>query len=185
MQLNEILEENSVRSISEKTNISEENLEALFASEFDRLKKVKTLGFISIIEREYHADLAPLKKQALEYYEAHMEDDGIVLDVPVLEAKKGKSVLSIFMILILLGAASWYFITQFDQEKLRGLLPFNEEKIVDTIKESVDNNPELSIEHAISQTGEDENQKASESIVIEETSVVEEKPNNENNHSNE
>jgi len=178
MQLNEILEENSVRLISEKTNISEENLEALFAGEFDRLKKVKTMGFISIMEREYHADLSALKKQAVEYYETHLEDEGVVLDVPVIESKKGKSALFTFSILILLGVASWYFITQFDQEKLRGWLPFNEEKMINTIKENVDSNPDLSIENAISEMKDETNKSASESIIIEESTVVEKNQSN-------
>jgi len=178
MQLNEILEENGIKSISKKTNISEENLEALFNGEFDALKKVKALGFISIIEREYNADLSDLKKQASEYYISHQEYNGIVLDAPVVEHRKGKSKLFIFTILVLLGAASWYFITQFDQEKLRGLLPF-EEKIVNSIKDEVDNNPELSIEHTISEVTE-ENKAENQNIVVEKLPLVVEANDTEN-----
>ena len=61
MQLNEILEENTIKSISQKTKISEENLENLLAANFDALKKIKALGFISILEREYNTDLSALK----------------------------------------------------------------------------------------------------------------------------
>ncbi len=172
MQLNEILEEHSVKSIAKSTNISEENLEALFAGEFGLLKKVKTMGFISIIEREYGADLSSLRKQAAEYYEVHVEDDGIVLDAPVIEHKKGRSKLLIVVVLVLLGVASWYFITQFDQEKLRDLLPFNEEKMDSNIKASVDQNPDLSIENAISGEKEDGNKSGPHSIVIEATPIV-------------
>ncbi|QOR61688.1 hypothetical protein ACM66Z_09680 [Sulfurovum sp. ST-21] len=179
MQLNEILEENSIKSISKKTNISEENLEALFDGEFDALKKVKALGFISIIEREYNADLSGLKKQASEYYISHQEYNGVVLDAPVVERRKGKSKLFIFTVLVLLGAASWYFITQFDQEKLRGLLPFNEEKITNSIKDEVDNNPELSIEHAISEVTE-ENKAENQNIVVEKLPLVVETNDTEN-----
>jgi cytoskeletal protein RodZ len=183
MQLNDILEENSVKSIAERTNISEENLEALFSGEFDVLKKVKTMGFISIIEREYGADLSSLKKQAVEYYDTHAEEESIMLEAPVIERKKGKSKLLIFSVIVLLGFASWYFITQFDQEKLRGLLPFNEEKMVSTIKEAVDHNPDLSIEHAIS-TEDEENKSAEKSIVIEATPMVAETNETENNQTN-
>jgi len=164
MQLNEILEENSVKMISKKTNISEENLEALLAGEFDLLKKVKAMGFISIIEREYNADLTPLKKQAAEYYEAHMEDESITLDIPSIDPKKDRSPFFVFMVLLLLAAASWYFITQFDQKRLRGLLQFNEEGIVDSIKRSVDSNPDLSIEYAISQKRHASEENVSEAI---------------------
>jgi len=164
MQLNEILEENSIKAISKKTNISEENLEVLFRGEFDVLKKVKTMGFISIIEREYDADLKALREEALVYYSENSDDDGIVLDAPLVEKKKGNSGFLRFMVLILLGIASWYFITQFDQEKLRGLLPFNEEKITTTIKDEVDNDPELSIANAIAET---EEKKAKDTIIVE------------------
>jgi cytoskeletal protein RodZ len=169
MQLNEVLEEHSVKMISKKTNISEENLEALFGGEFDLLKQVKAMGFISIIEREYGADLSSLRTQAQEYYASHIEEESIILDAPIAERKKGKSKLLIVFIVILFGVASWYFITQFDQEKLRNLLPFNEEKMVESIAAEVDQNPDLSIEHAISQEreGVESMETKTDSIVIE------------------
>lgn len=88
MQLNEILEENSVKAISKKTNISEDNIEALLAGDFDKLIKVKTLGFISIIEREYKADLGPLKEQALSHYAQYNDTESIGLDSPPWKRKK-------------------------------------------------------------------------------------------------
>jgi cytoskeletal protein RodZ len=160
MQLDEILEENSIKAISKKTNISEENLEVLFNGEFDVLKKVKTMGFISIIEREYHANLKLLREQAMEYYSKNSEVSGIVLDAPMVEKKRGGSVLLRFMVFILLGIASWYFITQFDKEKLKGLLLFNEEKTV-LIKDDADDDSELSIVNAIIGDKEEKSQKKS------------------------
>ncbi len=173
MQLSEILEENSIRSISKKTNISEENLEALFAGEFDVLKKVKTMGFISIIEREYGADLKPLREQAAAYYADHSEESGMVLDAPMVERKKGKSKFSLLVVLVLLAAASWYFVTQFDKEKLRGLIPFGESKSAVSITEAVDSDPNLSIEHAIAQ----EEEKGMEDRVSSEKSAEENQTN--------
>jgi len=81
--------------------LTEENLEALFNKEFDLLKRVKALGFISIIEREYGADLAALKKDAIAYYDSHQEDESVVLDAPVIEKRKDRSKLFIFLIVIL------------------------------------------------------------------------------------
>jgi len=152
MQLNELLEHYTVKDISKKTNISEENLEALFAGEFDILKKVKTMGFISIIEREYGADLSSLREEASAYYQSHVDDNGVVLDAtPVVEKRQGRSKLFIFMVILLLGVASWYFTTQFDRTQLQGLLPFNEDKMAESIQEEVDSDPALSIEHAIAE----------------------------------
>ena len=156
MQLNEILEENSVHAISKRTNISEDNIEALIASDFDKLKKVKTLGFISIIEREYKADLGPLKEQALSHYAQYNDVDSIALGLPLVEEKKGKSKVFQLFILILLGYATWYFFTQFDKKQLSELLPFSEEKTSQIIMpEEANNNAELSIENVIAPTQTD------------------------------
>jgi cytoskeletal protein RodZ len=158
MQLNEILEENSVKAISKRTNISEDNIEALLASNFDSLKKVKTLGFISILEREYKADLSALKEQALSHYAEAKDEESIALGLPVMEEKKGRSKLFILFVFLLLGYASWYFFTQFDKKQLSGLLPFNEEKTSQIIMpKEADNDAELSIENVTVSTHTDGN----------------------------
>ena len=51
MQLNDIIEKNTIKDIGLKTNIAQENLEKLINKEFEHLDKLKTMGFISIIER--------------------------------------------------------------------------------------------------------------------------------------
>jgi len=156
MQLNEILEENSVKAISKRTNISEDNIEALLAGNFDFLKKVKTLGFISILEREYKADLSALKEQALSHYAASNDEESIALGLPLEEEKKGKSKLFLLLVFLLLGYATWYFFTQFDKKQLTGLLPFSEEEASQIIMpEEANNNAELSIENVIAPTQAD------------------------------
>ena len=131
MQLNEILEENSIKTISKKTKILESNLESLLSGKFEALQKTKALGFIAIIEREYHADLSKMREEVLEYYSLHKDSSmyrtkHYYLD----EEKKGKSTLLVLVVLGLLIYASWYFLTQFDKKNLSGLIPFiDEEKI--------------------------------------------------------
>ena len=132
MQLNDILEENSIKAISQKTKISEDNLENLLNKNFDAIKKIKTLGFISIIEREYNADLTPLKEEAKEYYGDMHEDQSVTLGFPVVEEKKGKSKFFILVVLALLGYASWYFLTQFDIKTLRDMIPFIDESTLES-----------------------------------------------------
>jgi cytoskeletal protein RodZ len=133
MQLNEILEENTIKGISQKTKISEDNLENLLAANFDALKKIKTLGFISILEREYKADLSALREEAVAYYSEHIEDQAFSVGEPMEEEKKGKSKLFLVVVLALLGYASWYFFTQFDKKHLSGLIPFMDEQMVETV----------------------------------------------------
>lgn len=147
MQLSEILEENTIKGISQKTKISEDNLENLLAANFDALKKVKALGFISILEREYHADLSQLKEEALAFYSQGKEDHSITVGTPLGEEKRGKSKLFLLLVLALLAYASWYFFTQFDKKHLSELIPFiDEQKIENSVTEDDDNKNEISIE---------------------------------------
>ena len=132
MQLNDILEENSIKMISQRTKISEENLENLVAKKFENLKRIKTLGFISIIEREYKADLTAVRDEAYEYYGALKEDRSVTLGRPVMEEKKGTSKLFLLSIFLLLGYVTWYFLTQFDKKHLSQLIPFIDEETIES-----------------------------------------------------
>jgi len=166
MQLNEILEENSIKSISKRTNISEADIDALFSGDFDKLTRVKMLGFLSIIEREYKVDLTTLKEQALPYYTEYGDEDSGVFRVPVVEVKKDRSKLFFFFILVLLGYASWYFFTQFDNKQFSELLPFTEEKISEVVMpKEAENNAELSIENVITSTQTDITPETEDSTV--------------------
>jgi chemotaxis protein histidine kinase CheA len=68
MQLNEIIEENTLSAISRKTRLSVENLEKLLDHNFQGFRKVQALGFIAILEREYRADLSDLRAQCQAYF---------------------------------------------------------------------------------------------------------------------
>jgi hypothetical protein len=147
MQLNEILEENSIKNISKKTKISEENLENLLAANFDPLKKIKVLGFISILEREYDADLSGLKEEALAFYSGVKQENSFTVGLPMHDEKRGRSKLFLFLILALLAYASWYFFTQFDKKHLSGLIPFiDEQRIENFITANEENKKEISLE---------------------------------------
>ena len=147
MQLNEILEENTVKSISQKTKISEDNLENLLAANFDALKKIKTLGFISILEREYKADLSALREEALAHYSQEKGEHGFTVVFSTEEEKSGKSKLFLFVVLALLVYASWYFFTQFDKKHLSELIPFmNEQMIETTAVETDETKKEVTVE---------------------------------------
>jgi len=132
MQLNDILEENSIKAISQKTKISEVNLEHLLHKRFEALKKVKTMGFISILEREYHADLSAFREEAKAYYSETSEDQSVTLGLPVTEQKKGKSVFFLLIVFALFAYATWYFLTQFDKKHLKELLPFIDEATLES-----------------------------------------------------
>jgi len=137
MQLHEILEENSTQAISKKTMISEENIELLFAEDFSLFSKAKAMGFISILERDYNADLSQLKKAALSYYDSRTDlEESINIALPQVDEKKERSKLFPLLILGLLAYASWYFFTQFDKKTLGTLLPFGDDKLETPVKQA-------------------------------------------------
>jgi len=169
MQLNEILEENSLKEISRKTNISEANIEALLAEKFDCVVKTKALGFISIIEREYEADLTLLREEALTYYETHQSaQESIIVVPPESEYKKGISRGFLLLVVLLLLYVSWYFLIQFDQKNVNQLLPLTEEKAQVEDPVTQESSPkEFSIESAISSLESDRRPEESEMITQE------------------
>ena len=154
MQLNDILEEHSLKNISKKTNISEDNIEYLLERKFEKLERVKAMGFISIIEREFKANLATLRNEAQDYYAEHDNADrGIVVTGKLIEEKRGKSKWLFFIVLILLAYASWYFVTQYDKSHLNTLQPVKEE--VEEGTNGMENSSELDIIHTIKQKWND------------------------------
>jgi len=155
MQLNEILEKNSVKAISTKTNISEDNLELLIAERFAALPRAKTLGFFSIIEREYDADLTAIIEKAKKYYQTNNKEESISLGLPILEEEKGRSPLFSLLILGLLAYASWYFFTKFDKKNISNMLPFTEDKVENALPVEDTIEKDLSINNALSSTQTD------------------------------
>jgi hypothetical protein len=121
MQLSDILEEGDVKKINQKTNISRENIERLMSEDFANLSRAKTLGFISILERDYKVDLAVLRDKALAYYEKHGSDEErMVFTVPNSEEKtestKGNSTFITLVVFGLLAYGIWYYISKYDKE---------------------------------------------------------------------
>ena len=183
MHLNEILEENTIKGISQKTKISEDNLENLLGSNFEALKKIKALGFISILEREYKADLTPLREEALAYYAEHVEDHAFSVAAPMEEGRKSKSKLFLVVVLALLVYASWYFFTQFDKKHLSGLIPFMDEQMTQSVEtESEDKkNNEVSVEELSIANVVNSDINAVEDVVVQEVTKSSEAPEQEEN----
>jgi len=178
MTLTEILEEHSVKAISQRTMISEENIENIVSEKFSTLAKAKTFGFISILERDFNIDLTTLKEKALVYYDTHTEEDSVNIALPRVEEKKGRSKWFPLLMLGLLAYASWYFFTQFDKKTLGTILPFTEDKVEMIVPENID----VSIEKEEKKVDEEES-KAEEALSISTalTSIQEEKIDKQSN----
>jgi len=64
MRLSELIDKEGITSISGKTNISEMNLNYLLDKDFKTFNRVKSLGFLIILEREYEGlELGDLREE--------------------------------------------------------------------------------------------------------------------------
>jgi hypothetical protein len=121
MQLNELIEQEGIDKISLKTTISEINLTYLQNEEFEKLTRVKALGFLIILEREYKGLNATALRESIKlYFEDHKPDvDNVIVAArdPLPHAKGGISFFKWFVILGI-GAATWYLYTQGNLDNL-------------------------------------------------------------------
>ena len=115
MQLNEVIEENSIATISKRTRISIANIEKLVQRDFSGTKRVKALGFISILEREFGIELDALKKECSDYFSSSPEegfDARLVVTIPEADEQRGGFAFKLLMLLVLfgIGYGAWYFL---------------------------------------------------------------------------
>jgi hypothetical protein len=118
MKLNELIEIEGLESVSEKTNISIYNLDSLARGDFKELNRVKALGFVHILKREYGANVDELETSIKSYF----EDNAPKSDEPVLvspDKLKQSSGFSKWIVIIALLSGLWYL---YNSGKLDGLL---------------------------------------------------------------
>jgi len=84
MDLNELIEKEGLEGVSEKTNISIFNLNKLANEDFRDLNRVKALGFLHILKREYDIDTTKLEQSIKSYFEEHPQTS----DEPLIATKK-------------------------------------------------------------------------------------------------
>ena len=126
MLFNELIEQEGLETVVSKTNISSENLNRLLNEDFENLNRVKALGFLLILEREYKdIDVNELRQKIKLYYEEHAPSDDKVVMVPARSTTGGGfSFFKLFIIATILGGG-YYLYTQ---GKLDSLLGQIEEK---------------------------------------------------------
>ena len=115
----------SLQTISDKTNISIENLEKLSNKEWDKFKRTQAIGLITIIEREFNEDLSDLKEEAIAYFKEHTKkepDRPIDLVDAASVSGGGSRVISNIITIVTLcaiGYAGWYYFAE-DKTKTVG-----------------------------------------------------------------
>jgi len=107
MKLSELLDKESLASVHDRTNISIEILLKLLDNDFEELTRVRSLGFVSILKREYDVELKELESAIKEYFKEHIIDDSTPVLVTVDRGKGENGFLKWFIIIALLGGL-WY-----------------------------------------------------------------------------
>ena len=112
MLFSELIEQEGLESVVSKTNISGENLNRLLHEEFDKLNRVKALGFLLILEREYKdIDVSQLRQNIKLYYEDNAPSDDKVVMIPASSTTGdgGFSFFKLFIILSILGGGYYFY----------------------------------------------------------------------------
>jgi hypothetical protein len=119
MQLSELIETHGLRDVSKQTKISTKDLQTLCDQEFEKIARVKTLGFISILERVFKVELTEYREDALDYYNDHAVDNGnISVGIPMEVESKRKSQLLRYVVAVLLIFGLWLFWQKFQEHGL-------------------------------------------------------------------
>lgn len=111
MLLSEILEENSVQSINNKTKISIDTLNKIIARDFSSFKKVQAFGFISILEREYGGRIDDLREDCEDYFASHLKEE-VIFIAPNVVKTTSKPQWIIWLVSFGIFALSTYFLIQ-------------------------------------------------------------------------
>ncbi|CAA6820141.1 MAG: Membrane protein [uncultured Sulfurovum sp.] len=111
MLFSEIIKTDGVEGVASKTNISTVNLGYLVEEDFKRLNRVKALGFLLILEREYKdIDVTELRERIKIYYEENRpHDDKVVMVAKDSVEGDGFSFFKYFIIALLIGGAFYLY----------------------------------------------------------------------------
>ncbi len=135
MQLNELIEQEGLSNISLKTTISQDNLRYLGDEDFEKLTRVKSLGFLLILEREYKdLELLDLRENIKLFFKDYQPDVANVIVMkkePITSSGDGFSFFKWFIILGILFAA-WYLYTQGNLDNLLKNIESKENAFDDT-----------------------------------------------------
>jgi len=107
MNLNELIERDGLEVISEKTNISVNNLKKLVDLDFEGLNRVRALGFLSILRREYGLELDTIEDSIKSYFIEHTPIDVEPILVSTEKEENSFNFLKWIVLVAILGGV-WY-----------------------------------------------------------------------------
>jgi len=111
------LEEIGLKEISEKTHIGMRNLEYIANSDFEKLNRSNTVGFIKIISREYNLNFTDWLEEAEQYWKNN-RDYTLTPKIFVAEEPKGRSKSILYIVFLIILIAILYGAYVFLNKKL-------------------------------------------------------------------
>ncbi|NPA29379.1 MAG: hypothetical protein GXO33_04260 [Epsilonproteobacteria bacterium] len=110
--LETIVKEFGLKKVSERTKISERNLEKLLNREFGSLPRPQAFGFVAIIEREFGADLSAMREEMKQFYQNRPAQTGEPIfsreDLPAARRKSGGAGWLIGLVLLVFAGGGYY-----------------------------------------------------------------------------
>jgi len=104
-----VLEEIGLKEVSNKTHIEVKNLEYMVNSQFDKLNRASTVGFVKILSREYGLDLTDWLNEAQKFWSENKIDDSATKIFVVQKQKNFLKtlfvILSVFVLVAILYGA--------------------------------------------------------------------------------
>ncbi len=99
-----------LKKVSNRTFINETDLAAFLEEDFTNINKVRALGFIQILEREYPVDLQELRQKYLEYYaqNRNREEQHLFVTAKNQDEFEWKRYMPWIAGVLLLGGVIWY-----------------------------------------------------------------------------
>jgi len=133
MNANDFFNQYSIEIINKRTRISPISLRYIKNKEFEKIPRVKFLGFVKIIEKEFEIDLSELVE---EYNQAtnHISNDKS--DVKLKEPKKHNTLILFILAVILFSLGAYLLYTNYNQNGTKKELnatyiPVNDKNISD------------------------------------------------------
>jgi len=103
MNAKEFFDKYEIEEISKKTKISPISLRYIKNKEFEKIPRVKFLGFIKIIEKEFKVDLSELVKEYNEFF-SHSKEEEPIKEEPI---KEESTTFLFFLAIILLSVGGY------------------------------------------------------------------------------
>ncbi|MBL0721060.1 MAG: hypothetical protein JJV88_00575 [Sulfurovum sp.] len=148
----ETKEDRSIKTISQKTNISFNVVQNLFDKKFENFNYPQAIGAITIIEREFDMDISTLKKDCKEYFKEHPLEDGVSVVQPIYEDRPIIPQILIIFILGFLAYGAWYFFAEYYDKQIMSPSTIKTIELEHTVLQKYDTEKKKIIEPKIVET---------------------------------